>query len=518
MKRGMYVAGSLLLALVWSSCGGPKPQPLTPEQQYTPQDIPVRQVLQYMPASAQAAFAVPSSEIVDTELASKIQGDQAESGYKKALSQLAENLKLESVESFSGLADAIGVDPAQPVAGFYTAGADMAFVVVLKDPKVFEEKLTAYAGTKFSSIVLKTNWHSFLTRKNKALWAGNDGHLGFFVKDNRAFVATSQPLLMELLARQTTPAPIAYGLGDYPGKGKPELVVLTRLGADLDAGLGFAKDKEKYLKPVLGYFAQQCDEATFTISMGSGPATLRLAAHETAPAAAEAPVPLTLHRFFPSDTLALATLRLGPGFQGLLTALGKKGNGMGDIGQQIGQAQGILKVAVGDEIAAGITGMADGKPVGLVLFPVKSQKMLTLPLTIADATAPIYTHGSVPVYKVVKYVPFPIFVGLGEKMAFVSTQENTLKLAIERAEAETAEKSLPWVAPEVLEQGPYGFATWNQELVQVAIQDISSSIMPQGLNLGGGTSYLTLDSRGGWRQATLTIANIDALLKNISLK
>jgi hypothetical protein len=500
--------------LVLGACGG-KPAPLTPEQQYESGDVTTRDALRFMPASAHLALAVPSFDAVDAELTQRLQtAVEAGSALKTAITELAERWQLGEVSTFGQLMTAMGIDTAQPAAVFVLAGdGGLAAALGLKDAKVFEEKFTLLTGSKFAPVVLKTNWHSFLSRTNKAQWS-DDPPWGYFIKDNRVFVASSQAVLVELVARQTTPAAIAYGLGDYPGKGQTEIVALARLGAGFEPYFADINKAGKYLKVLTSYFEKSCDEMNVTVSLGANPAYVRAAAHETTPGAAAELPPLASHRLFPSDTVALAALRMGGGLNDLLAGLGAKENGLGDAGRIASSANALISSVSRGEVTAGLLGMTDSQPTWLVLLPIKDPQIIKVPLSLAGAGVAAYNHQTVPVHKIEKKVPFPIYVGLDGLMVFVSNNEDALKQAIDRYLANPEAGGPAWVAQEVQDRGPYGFAVWNPEQVTTILGSLNLPGLPENLDFGA-NSFLALDSKNGWRQATLSLGNVDAVLQSV---
>lgn len=514
MKHWICGIVCLLGAIVLTACGGGQPsEPLSPQQQYAPDDTGVRQVLRFMPASAKVALAIPSFDILDKEF-TKIAdaAGPAAAGLKEASAKLGEMWGAGQTATLNQLASGLGIDPTQPAVVFQLADDNRAGVLCLKDAKVFEEKIGGVAKASFTSMVLKTSWHSFLTRSNTAMWC-ESAKLGYFIKDNKAFVATTQELLIEFVARQTVPASIAYGLGEYPGKGQSNIVAIMRFGEGINAYLEKSKEAGKYLKALGAYFGAKCDEAILSLDISSEPAVLRIAAHETAaPTAADLPA-LSTNRLFPPDSPALLNLRLSNGISELFTALSAKSNGLGDAGKIIGTAGNIIGKSFGEEIAAAITGVVDGQPQWLVLAPIKDATLLKLPLSIVGASKPSYEHQSIPIHIVNKpqMVPFQFFIGMGKDMLFASNSEDLLKKSVERYAA--AEQTPAWVPAEVLENGRYGFAITNPASVQSIVKEGISPFIPADLDLSGGNVSILLDSKQGWRQATLTIAGAPEILK-----
>ena len=503
MKNCLAYALSLTVLALLAACGGEEPK-----AQWTPplpDDASTRPVLQWMPESAQLALAIPSLAMVESALPMIAQwaalAEHAPPDMKAVLAQTASAAEVEGAATWKELLAAIGVDPNKPVGLFARlddGGVEYAGIVPIIDRALFDAKLPAIAGHQ------------------------SDFPL-FIIEEDAAYFGSTLEFRQDLLARRESPAEIAYGTGDFPGKGEDEVVLLTRLGS---AGqlLGFMEDIDAAeVQPLLDHLAAQCDEAVLGLGLEGNDLVLRLALHEmerplegeaaTAPQPKdEALAPLDLHRLLAREAIAAANLRLSPGVLGLAEPIAHGITGSAENGKKIGgMAKGLLGLVFGDEIAAALTGFEGARPSAVAYLELKNRDQLRALLTMGTVIKdPLYDYKEIPVYKAGKVVPFDLYLALAEKHLVLATDEKSIKKGIDALAQASAE---PIIAQAALAHASHGFALVRGKNVASALAALELPFLPSNLGFAGNDLMLTLDRGEGWCQAALALSNIQDLGK-----
>lgn len=484
--------GGLLLAAGWSHAD----------------DAALRGVLEMMPASAHISLAIPSFDAIETEVAAILDSDiikasGAAAGFRldEVAAALGKEAGVGEAKSIGEILDRLGVDPGAAgglFARFSGNRVDFAGVFPLKSPETFEQKFVELMDTVFTGLPLAA--------------AGDlQGHysdsmrLGYAITENRVLLSSTRDLLEELAARLTEPATVAFGAGDYPGKGSRQMVLLARIQDILASGELDRDPDLAPLKTMLNYLDGFSDEAALTMSLEGKPFKMRLAMHDSTGAEMPALPALSLHKIFPKESAFMANLRVTPELFDFIRVVLEAQSGSAEQAQQQMAMASMVTGFLGDEAALAIPRLAGLLPMLNAAVKVKDMTQAMTMLGMAGVSPePAFTHNDAPVHSARAMGALMVYVAPINDTLLAASDIEEIKALIDRFQS-GADAGL--VPPDTAARANQGMLFWDSGQMAKAMALVPAAFIPIPLNMEIGQLMLTVEQEGAWRQAALSLSD-----------
>ncbi len=320
--------------------------------------------------------------------------------------------------------------------------------------------------------------------------------VGYFLNDDKLFIASSEALMEQLAARIAAPADVNY-------VAKDEVVIWSRIDIIQENDLLSLMDELSHLNPVLNSLSSFSDEVIFAIGEELGEAYVRVAARDSSGEEVPSPGTLALHGYMDADAPLLANLRLTPQLIGTLASALSQNPATRQVGGYIRLASSLL----GDEMAVSLRAMDGSIPDALIAVTVQNPNTVpNLLRMVANIDEPSYQHNDTDVY-VYETGGVDLNIAVAGETIIVAPGEENLKSALASFEEATG-SGVP--AP-IVNRGPYGFVVFDG--AKAAALDIDFP------NIEDVDVALLLGIDGPWRQAVLTspagLAGIGAMLQGV---
>ncbi len=426
-------------------------------------------LMQYLPADAHIAVGLPDIEAVETRGAPLFA-----TGPLSQISSLAVALGGDTLSE--GLSNS-GIRAAAPGAVFLSVASAndirVSGVLMVENADTVKATMVNLLGGEGSEVALPGDLAGRFV-------AGSG--VGYFLSEDKLFIASSEALLEQLAARKAAPAEVNY-------TAKDEVVIWSRIDTLQENNLVALVDQNGYLETLLNTIKPFSDEVILAIGEEMGQAYLRAAARDSNGETVPSPGTLALHGYMDADAPLLMNLRITPQLvNGLASMLSRN-----PATRQIGGYVRIASSLVGDEMAVSVRSIDRDAPDALIALSLKNASAVpNLLRMVAGIEAPTYQHEEIDVY-VYETGDIDVNIAVPGETLVVAPGEAKLKdalAAFSKADASGAPDA-------VVNRGVHGFVLFDGAKANALNIDL-----PSGLD--NANIVLTLGIDGPWREAVLT--------------
>ncbi len=453
--------------------------------------------LSLMPETAQAAVLLPSVDYLEKQsaVAMGVPGVKEKANVAELLGDLSTKLGVKDPNSLVQVFKAAGLATDKPLALFVTASTESqngAGALPIADEKVATEKLKLIFSGKPEEITVG---------EAKGLFSKSD-NFGYSIQGSYVFLGSTPEMIAQVAAKVKSPVALAYMKSNAP----QEVAVITSLDRLISAGLiKPTLPSGANLSPAIDYLKSFIDEIVLGIGEQNGEAYVRVGMHDPAGPVAAPASPLKLNALFGGSAPIMIDLRNNAALIEKARLLMMANPALAKIGTYVMLASQML----GDELALAITGVNNNIPDGLIAATLAKPEQVVGLLGLAGIdtkSGPKYQQNGADVYvkeNVTQGVN--VYIALAGKLLMVSTNEATLKKAIDTLNADgTVKAGAGSVDPKLLASAANGFVVIDPSKIPAAQLD---ALPPQvkELSASGKKIVATLGNNAEWRELRVAV-------------
>ena len=453
--------------------------------------------LSLMPESAQAAVFLPSVEFVEKQgaVAMTVPGVKDNVNIEEVLGDLPSKLGVKDPSSLVEVFKAAGLATDKPLAVFVAVGADaqtIAGVLPVADEKVATEKMKLIFDAKPEEIAVGEAKGLFVKEED----------IGYSIQGGYVFIGSTPEMINQVAAKAKSPVTLAYMKANAP----QEVAVVTSIDRLISGGiLKTTLPSGANLAPAIDYLKSFIDEIVLGVGEQNGEAYVRVGMHDPAGAVAAPASALKLHALFGGDAPVMVDLRNNAALIEKARVLMMANPALAKVGTYVMLASQML----GDELALAITGINGNIPDGLVAATLAKPEQIKGLLGLAgiDTKAgPKYQQNGADVFvkeNVTEGVN--VYIALAGSLIMVSTNEATLKKAIDTLNADgTVKSGASTLDPKLLAAAANGFVVLDPSKIPAAQLDALPSEVKE-LSASGKKLVATLGNNSEWRELRLAV-------------
>jgi hypothetical protein len=479
--RGIKIALTVFFAgtlAVMAGCGRETPEPVLIQ----PADIGAMDLLRLSPGDAWLTVAFPSADhwydqllgLAKTMAPPSVEVDLF---VQSGITEWARILEVKDAQTFSDLAQAVGINPEGAFAFYYAADTEasdsrdepsaFACVAQCTDSAVTDDMLArtmARMSDDAESQVREVTVDDIVIRSK----ATED--FSYFVHGQYAAFGTSEQLVLAIAKQFKNPADIRYGSPECPATSPNEIVALAHMdrlvGGGSSAAAGLMSEEGADVSDVFRQnLARWSAEANAyaagepaVISLRPDDAGIELlyridgAAHPKVAARYGDPKPLRLTGLLPAQTEAFMALRLNAispedmqdRWLGLMPEDLQSDPLYGLALQQLEQTAAVI----GDEFAVGITGITENEPGIVALMTLKDEAGAK---DFFGAFTPFFTaadrHGDTEIMALPEEMAVPMSFAIAEDLLVVGPSTAVVKGVLEQTGKGTNQNALTSLDP-----------------------------------------------------------------------
>ncbi len=454
--------------------------------------------LSLMPETAQLALLLPSIDYVEKQgaVAMTVPGVKENVKIEAILGDLPSKLGVKDPTSLVEVFKAVGLATDKPLAIFaVTTGTGTgAAALPVADEKLATEKM---------KLIFEGKPEEITVGEAKGLFSKDSKDtIGYSIQSGYVFIGTTPEMIAQVAAKMKSPVTLAYMKSNAP----QEAAVVTSIDRLISGGvLKTTLPSGANLTPTIDYLKSFIDELVLGVGEQNGEAYVRVGMHDPAGAVAAPASPLKLHALFAGEAPVMVDLRNNAALIEKARLLMMANPALAKIGTYVMLASQML----GDEMAIAITGMNNNIPEGIVAATLAKPEQIVGLLGLAgiDTKAgPKYQQNGANVYvkeNVTQGVN--VYIALAGSLLMVSTNEATLKKAIDTLNADgTVKTGGSTMDPKLLAMAANGFVVLDPSKIPAAQLD---ALPPQvkELSASGKKLVATLGNNAEWRELRLAV-------------
>ncbi len=454
--------------------------------------------LSLMPETAQAAVFLPSVEFVEKQgaVAMTVPGVKENVNIEEVLGDLPSKLGVKDPTALVEVFKAAGLATDKPLAVFVaTTGTEsqtVAGALPVADEKVATEKMKLIFTAKPEEITVGDAKGLFVKQEE----------IGYSIQGGYVFIGSTPEMIGQVAAKAKSPVTLAYMKADAP----QEVAVVTSIDRLISGGiLKTTLPNGANLAPTIDYLKSFIDEIVLGIGEQNGEAYVRVGMHDPAGAVAAPASALKLHGLFAGEAPIMVDLRNNAALIEKARLLMMANPALAKIGTYVMLASQML----GDELAVAITGVNGKIPDGIVAATLAKPEQIVGLLGLAgiDTKAgPKYQQNGANVYvkeNVTEGVN--VYIALAGSLLMVSTNEATLKKAIDMLNADgTVKTGASALDPKLIAAAANGFVVLDPAKIPAAQLDALPKEVKE-LSASGKKLVVTLGNNAEWRELRLAV-------------